>query len=100
MLFRTKIKLKVNKSEPNIQCSHETLNLNNSLKKTKFKKNLYFRVLRWTSFSLIPLTVLNDKNIDRPKLFEQKNPFVYIVPPTTSGVGTVMILDSAGILDS
>ena len=42
MLFRTKITLKVNKSEPNIQCSHETLNLNNSLKKTKFKKIFIF----------------------------------------------------------
>ena len=34
----TKIAVKVNKSEPNIPCSHEILNLNNSSKKTKFKK--------------------------------------------------------------
>ena len=33
ILIRTKNTLKVNKSEPNIRCSHETLNLNNSSKK-------------------------------------------------------------------
>ena len=30
---------------------------------------------------MIPLTFLCDEYIDRPKLIEQKNPFVYIVPP-------------------
>ena len=39
------------------------------------------------SFLLIPLIFLYDEYIDRPKLSEQKNPFVYIVPPPTSGVG-------------
>ena len=39
---------------------------------------------------MIPLTFLYDEYIDRPKLAEQrKNPFEYIVPPTTSGVGTI-----------
>ena len=36
---------------------------------------------------MIPLTFLYDDFIDRPKLSE-KNPFEYIVPPPTSGVGT------------
>ena len=40
MLIRTKITLKVNKSELNIPCSHETLNLDNSSKKAKLKKKL------------------------------------------------------------
>ena len=32
---------------------------------------------------MIPLTTLYDEYIDRPKLSEQKNPFEYIVPPST-----------------
>ena len=43
MLIQTKITIKVNKSEPNIPFSHETLTLDNSSKKkTKFKKNFNF----------------------------------------------------------
>ena len=38
MFIRTEIKLKMNKSEPNIPCSQETLNLKNSSKKTKIKQ--------------------------------------------------------------
>ena len=38
MLIRTKITVKVNKSEPNIPCSHKTSILDNSSKKMKFKK--------------------------------------------------------------
>ena len=39
---------------------------------------------------MIPLTFLYDvQDIDQPKLCEQKNPFEYIVPPPTSGVGTI-----------
>ena len=38
---------------------------------------------------MIPLTVLYDEYIDRPKSTEQKNPFDYLVPPPTSGVGTI-----------
>ena len=35
---------------------------------------------------MILLTFLNDEDIDRPKLTEQKNPFGYIVPsPTSNG---------------
>ena len=37
---------------------------------------------------MIPLIFLYDEYIDRPKLSEQKNPFEYIVPPPTGGVGT------------
>ena len=31
---------------------------------------------------MIPLTILYDEYIDRPKLIEQKNPVEYIVPPS------------------
>ena len=41
MLIRTTITLKVNKSEPNIPCSHETLNLDNSSKKNELQNNLF-----------------------------------------------------------
>ena len=41
---------------------------------------------------MIPLTFLCDEYIDRPKLTEQKNPFEYIVPPPTSGVGTISVI--------
>ena len=39
---------------------------------------------------MIPLTFLYDEYIDRPKFTEQKkkNPFEYIVPSPSSGVGT------------
>ena len=38
---------------------------------------------------MIPLTILYDEYIGRPKLTEQKkNPVDYIVPPPTSGIGT------------
>ena len=40
MLIRTKITLEVNKIEPRIPCSHETLNLDKSSKKNKLKKIL------------------------------------------------------------
>ena len=42
MLIRTKITVRVNKSEPNISCSHETLDLDNSLKKKEIPKNLFY----------------------------------------------------------
>ena len=32
---------------------------------------------------MIPLTFLYDEYIDQPKLSEQKNPFEYIVPPSS-----------------
>ena len=85
-IIRTKITVKVDKSEPNIPCSHETLNLGNSLKKKRnWEKIFLFRFLRWMSFLMLPLTFLYDEYIDRPKLTEQKNPFEYIVPAPTSG---------------
>ena len=34
---------------------------------------------------MIPLTTLYDEYIDRSNLTEQKNPFEYIVPPTSRG---------------
>ena len=45
MLIRTKITVKVKKSESNIRCSHETLNLDNT-SKTKIKK--IFQILNST----------------------------------------------------
>ena len=39
---------------------------------------------------MIPLTFHYDEYIDQPKLSEQKNQFEYIVPPPTSGVGTII----------
>ena len=39
---------------------------------------------------MIPLTFLYDEYMDRPKMSEQKNPFDYIVPPSTSGVRTTI----------
>ena len=41
MTTRTKITAKVNQSEPNIRCSHENLNLDNSPKKERNSKNLF-----------------------------------------------------------
>ena len=45
---------------------------------------------------MIPLTFLYDEYIDRPKFTEQKkkNPFEYIVPSPTSGVGTINVMDA------
>ena len=37
---------------------------------------------------MIPVSTLYDEYIDRRKLTEQKNPFEYIVPPPSRGVGT------------
>ena len=39
---------------------------------------------------MIPVSFLYDEYIDRRKLTEQKNPFEYIVPPPSRGVGTFM----------
>ena len=49
---------------------------------------------------MIPLTYLYDEYIDRPKFTEQKkkNPFEYIVPSPTSGVGTINHLASDYVL--
>ena len=85
MLIRTKITVKVNKSAPNIPCSHQTLNLDNSSKKRNSKKSFQFRIQRWMSFLMILLAFLYNEYIDQPKLTERKNPFEYIVPPPTSG---------------
>ena len=38
---------------------------------------------------MIVFTFLYDEYIDQPKMSEQKNPFEYIVPSPTSGVGTI-----------
>ena len=37
---------------------------------------------------MIPVSTQYDEYIDWPKLTEQKNPFVFIVPPLSRGVGT------------
>ena len=47
---------------------------------------------------MISVSTLYDEYIDRPKLSEQKNPFEYIVPPPSRGVGTITVL--LGILIS
>ena len=60
--------MKLIKTEPNIPWSHETLNLNKSSEKPKFKKSFYFWILRWMSFLMIPLTFFYDDYIDRPKI--------------------------------
>ena len=84
MLIRTKITLKVNKIEPHIPCSYETLNLDNSSKK-RIKKIL-----------LIPNSTLGELFDDTTHIsigqncLHKKNPFEYIVPPPTSGVGTII----------
>ena len=36
---------------------------------------------------MLPLTTLYDEYVDRPNLSEQKNPFEYIIPPPSRGVG-------------
>ena len=72
---------------PNITCSHKIAVLNNSSKETKLKKSFYFWILRCTSFLMIPLIILHDEYIDRPKLCEQKKPAEYLVPPPQGGGG-------------
>ena len=39
-----------------------------------------------------PVSTFYDEYIDRPKLTEQKNPFKYIVPSPSRGVGTKILL--------
>ena len=86
-LIWVKITLKVNKI-----CVHTKLQPSITRKKNEIQKNLFlFRILRWTSFLMIPLTFLCDEYIDRPKFSEQKNPFEYIVPTPKSGVGTIKL---------
>ena len=72
----------MNKSEPNIQCSHETLNLDNSSKKTKFKK--IFLISNSTLDELFNDTT----HISLRWIYwsakihgTKKNPFEYIAPP-------------------
>ena len=57
-------------------------------KKTEFKK--IYLVVNSTLDELFNDTthISLDEYIDRPKLSEQKNPFEYIVPLPTIGVGT------------
>ena len=51
-----------------------------ALWKKQNSKNIYFEILRLTSFLLIPLLILYDKNIDHQKFrFLEEDPFVYIV---------------------
>ena len=63
-------------------------------KKGNSKKSFQFRILRWTSFLMIPLTILHDEYIDRPKLTEQKNPFEYIVSPHPPQVGSEQLSEN------
>ena len=79
--------LKLNKIMPNITCSHKTLNLGNSSKNTKLKKNVLIPSGR-RFFLVISLIFLYDEYIDRPKLSEQKKPIEDIVPPPPPQVGS------------
>ena len=69
-------------------------------RKSKFQRKSFFLALRWTSFLRIPLTFLYSEYIDRPKLTEQKNPFKYIVPPSTSEVGTITMANGSALIVS
>ena len=72
ILILRKSTIKMNKITPNIPCSHKTSILE---KKNEFQnKSFQFRILRKTSFFMIPFTFLYDEYIDRPKLSEQKKP--------------------------
>ena len=51
---------------------HKTLNLDNSPLKTKFDKIFLIKYSRMYAFLMIPLKILYDEYIDRPKLSEQK----------------------------
>ena len=42
---------------------------------------------------MIPVSTLYDEYIDQPKLTEQKNPFEYIVPSPSRGVGTIISIN-------
>ena len=79
------ILMKVNKIMQNVLCSNKTLNLDNSSEKLKHtKKYFYFLKLHCTRFLIIPLTVLNNKKIDRQKLSDYKKTiWVYISSPTS-----------------
>ena len=68
------------------------------VKNEKLKKS-FFHILRWTSFLMIPVSTLHDEYIDRPKLTEQ-NPFEYIVPPPSRGVGTNIAVKRVGAKSS
>ena len=48
---------------------------------------------------MIPVSTLYDEYIDRPKLTQQKNPFEYIVPPPSIGVGTKNVHRSSEIAE-
>ena len=41
---------------------------------------------------MISVSTLYDEYIDRPKLTEKKNPFEYIVPSPSRGVGTINLI--------
>ena len=72
----------MNKSEPNIQCSHETLNLDNSSKKNEIQK--IFLISNSTLDELFnDTTHISLRWIYRSAKIHgtKKNPFEYIVPP-------------------
>ena len=61
--------LNVNKNIRNQTNIQRSLNLNISAEKAKIKKIfLVIYNLHWTEFLMIPLTILYDEYIDRPKL--------------------------------
>ena len=82
MFFKANAKCQCEDNEERFQKETKLQNIQNSFS---------FRILRWTSFLMIPITFLYDEYIDRPKLSEPKKPFEYIAPPPTSGFGTIII---------
>ena len=47
---------------------------------------------------MTPLTTLYQKNIDRRKLTEHKNPIEYIVPPSPPKCGSEQLVGPSGYL--
>ena len=86
-----KITLKVNEIMPNMKCSHKTSILDNSSKNKKFKKTVFFIPNSRLDELFNDTTHISLRWIYRSaKIYwTKKNPFEYIVPSPTSGVGTI-----------
>ena len=79
------------KTEQNITCSHKTSILDNSSRKQNSKKSLVSNSSLDVLFN--DTTHISLRWIYRSAkiVWTKKNPFEYIVPPPTSGVGTVIL---------
>ena len=72
---------------PNIPCSHKTSIFDNS-SKNEIQKIFFFSNSTLDELFNDTTHISPDEYIDRPKLTEQKSPFVCIVPPPISRVVT------------